>query len=264
MQSQYKRFKANISARSFRPGRRRYISPNRRRLNRLARVFSARAAFAPSRNIRTGGFLGLERNYFDTYVNPTGVPRTTNASGGVFDPAGVDCLNAPAQGDLATNRTGHKITMKSLYIRGLLQLLGTDASAVLPNDDIVTIWVILDTQTNAAQMASENALVQLSTSYAQGPYCLRNLENGDRFRVLRTETFDLNNTNLSGASTNLSSTGTVKSFEWFIPLNDLVVRFNSGTTAAIGNVVDNSIHVVALSYNANTNMSYQARLRFLP
>jgi len=85
--------------------------------------------------------------------------------------------------------------------------------------------------------------------------------------VLATEKLDMTPVTLSHfAVDSFSQVGVVKPFEWYYKFKKpLVVNFNSGTTASVANVVDNSLHVIGFTTNGTSANSivYNARIRFI-
>lgn len=224
------------------------------------------------RNAVVGGFVGTELKYFDTLKAETTVTGPSDTTSFLFNPAtGGDCLNCPAQGSSALQRDGKKIRMKSLYIRGWVRRPALEAFADTYPPIQVYLAAVLDRQTNGAAAASNIIWKQapggMTTLYNASLF--RDLENGERFKILRDQLFDLNVLTLTSAGANShSSAGLVRHFTWFIPLNGLPVYFTTATTAVIANIVRNSVSMYAVASVAPTGNNdsvacgYQSRLRF--
>lgn len=226
-----------------------YAANRRRRMRRLR-----------ARNWQSGGFLGIEKKFYDTYVTD-GVLVTTAASA-EFDPAAnVSCLNAMAEGDGESNRDGKKILMKSVEVNGHVNttLQADQADAV--NAVTVRVWLVLDTQTNGAQMDSEKFLLDTA---GVDSLSLRNLKYSSRFKTLACKTMVLAPSNSHGDGANTGSVaGSIRPFRFFKRLN-IVTNF-SNTSADIANIVDNSLHIIAVAsaVAGAPKISYQARVRFI-
>lgn len=219
-------------------------------------------------NGRTGGFVGLERKFFDS-AQIAAIAAPNNAAGGEVDPTTLACLNCPAQGDSENQRDGRQIAMDSINIRGVVTLAAqTDQTAgdVLPS---IIIALVLDKQTNAAQLNSEDVFENPSASAALAANPFRNLEYTGRFRVLRT--VEVTAADFAGSiqpvydGTNIEQQGASVAFSMYVPLKGMKVNFLSGqTTSVIGAIADNSLHMIA--YCNSTSMAptinYNARLRF--
>jgi len=215
------------------------------------------------RNIRTAGYVGIEKKFYDTSYSGA-VVAPTDATGGEADPATVLTLSAPAQGDGEQNRDGKKIVAKYVEIKGVVQTAPVANQTVPPITPVVFIAVVLDTQTNAAQLNSEDVFKNQNGSAFLAPMPLRDLEYGVRFKILKqlrivAEPFTVYD------GTNLEVGGVHTPFECYIPLKDLVINFNSTATAGVASVLDNSIHVIAYTNDTTTTptLRYQARLRFI-
>jgi len=224
------------------------------------------------RNAVTGGFVGTELKYFDTLKAVTNLTGPTDTTTFLFNPGtGGDCLNCPAQGSTALQRDGKKIRMKSLYIKGVVVRNFVEALAAPFPPVSVYVAAVLDRQTNAAA-ASSNVIWKQAPGGASAAFnCMlsRDLENGERFKILRDQVFDMNLPSLGYAQADAHSTnGLMRHFTWFIPLNGLPAYFNIGTTAAIANMVRNSISFYAVqnyvpATGAQAEVAYISRLRFI-
>jgi len=211
-------------------------------------------------NMRTGGFLGIELKFYDTDKAATALVSAANWAGGEMDPATYLCLSAPAQGDSQSQRNGRQIVVRSVQGKGTSHMLPSISTDVdLPV--IVFVALVLDTQTNGAQLNSEDVFadpVLGETSVV--PFM--NLQFAPRFRVLKTARFKLSPM-IAGATGAVDSNGDTAAFSLFwrgiVPVN-----FTSGTTEGIANVMDNSFHVLAHCSNTNgaPTLAYQARIRF--
>lgn len=218
-------------------------------------------------NRRTGGFLGQELKFYDQNLNTRAISTSLSLVGGVADPNGsIEALNAVPQGDGESQRDGRRITMKSIYIRGQIHRLPQENQGL--NFDAVSVFValVLDTQTNGAQLSSEDVFVNVVATQQTVASPLTNLQFTSRFTVLKSQQFDLSIDTVGGnpGGADKFYPGKVKTFNWFCPLNDMAVTYK-GTTEAVANIVDNSLHVIAFktSNDGNTQLNYNSRLRFM-
>lgn len=218
----------------------------------------ARRARLRSRNIRTAGYLGIENKFYDTRYGETAVSTTT--AGSEADPgAGISCLNAVTQGDGESQRDGKKIMMRSIELRGRVGALNLADDADPPASYTVRVLLVLDTQTNGAQLNSEDVLLdQGGTKYLDN----RNLQYSSRFRILWDKYFTIEpfHAMADGANTGAFSMKD-QIFRVYRKLN-IPVNY-TGTTEAIANITDNSLHVIALGNNANAFVEWVSRLRFV-
>lgn len=212
-----------------------------------------------SANVRSGGFVDRELKYFDSSINATAV--VVNVAGAELDPAG-NCLCYPTQGSGATNRDGRRIVMKSLFIRGYISLDNLQDQTDPPANPIVRVLVVLDRQTNSAQLNSEDVLSDAGTTKALS---FRNLEFSDRFKTISDSFYELayayQQADYAALPATASWRGAIKFFTLFKRL-DIPVTFvaNAGSVADIS---DNSLHVIAQSTNANVKIQYESRVRFV-
>jgi len=219
------------------------------------------------RNVRTAGFLGIETKFYDTSLGATALTAPTDASGGEFDPSATSMISTPAQGDTEQNRDGKRIVIRNVHINGNIVVPpGIDKTA-MPGQVDVFVALVLDTQSNGAQMNSEDCFKNLSGAAAQAPNPIRNLLFGPRFRVLKSQNFLMPIPSASYDGTNIEIAGTRRDFDWFLNLKDLVVNFNATTptVTTIASVVDNSLHVIAYcnSTSLAPTIAYNARIRFV-
>lgn len=221
------------------------------------------------RNAVTMGFLGIERKFYDTALTPTNVASPTDATSGELDPSGTSMISTPAVGDSEQNREGKKINILSVEIEGYLNRAGAEASTGVANDLQCMVALVLDTQTNAAQLNSEDVFKNTSASAQLAHSPVRNLLFASRFQVLKKKVFNLDNPSVGYAAANdLSWNGIGRKFKWFIKFpKGLVVNFNAGTTASIANVIDNSLHIIAFANTSTAGntatLQYNARIRFV-
>ena len=214
------------------------------------------------RNIRIGGFLGIENKFVDYEVTSTAL--TTGPASGEKDPTTVNCLNAVEQGDGESQRDGRRYKMNSLHIRGDFQLSPLDgAGAQTPV--VVRLAIVMDTQTNGAQMNAEDCF-KTTTTAAQGVFAFRNLQFTGRFIVLYDKSYTINATAGAGNGTTNDFSKVIKQFKinMKIPEKYAIVDTN-GTTANVSVITDNSIHLLAWVDNTGvtTNIRYESRLRFV-
>lgn len=244
-------------------------SMQRQKLRAAARTFgtagnrTARVARAQM-NAVTAGFLGIEKKFYDTALAVTAILNPTDATGGELDPSATSMISTPAVGDGEQNRDGKRIVIDSVHVRGTINRPPVENSIDPPVADKVFLALVLDTQSNGAQMNSEDCFKNLSGSVYGAIEPMRNLLFGSRFRVLRSDVFDLDPRTCSAEGDNLHSVGGVtQCFDWFVPLNALPVNFNAGTTSSIANVVDDSLHMIGYSIGGgNCTLTYNARIRF--
>lgn len=218
------------------------------------------------KNLATMGFLGIERKFYDTSLTGGVLTAPTDATGGEFDPSATSMITTPTVGDGEQQRDGKQIAMLYIDINGVIQTVELAGVANSPPTLQIFVAIVLDTQSNGAQMNSEDCFKNTTAGAQVAPNPLRNLLFGKRFRILKSHNFILQPMNTCVLAGPLFTTGAMRrNFHWFIPLKGLKVNFNAGTTASIANVIDNSVHVIAYtnSVTGTPTISYNARLRFV-
>jgi len=218
------------------------------------------------RRKRSNAQLATEKKFLDNSLVDTALVASTTWAGAELDPATTLCLTAPAQGDTASSRDGKQIIGKYLEIKGHVYMLPQEEAGSPATTTSVYLACVLDKQTNNAQLNSEDVFTSVAASAGLGPEPLRNLNFGKRFKILKSEQIIFENTDSSfEAANSYAIAGRVAHFNWYIPLKDLRINFNSTTTGVIGNVLDNSVHMLGIC-NSTTNaptISYQSRFRFI-
>jgi len=216
-------------------------------------------------------FLGVENKFYDTALSLTNIPAPSDCSGGEMDPSTTSMISTPPQGDTRSSRDGNRIVIKSVLVRGIVEIANIENSLVPKAPCLVYAALVLDTQSNGVQMNSEDCFTNPSASPLLAPEALRNMSFSTRFTILREEWFDLTPSAVSVAVTTVPDpdilvynwAGIQRHFEWLLPL-ELPVNFLS-TGATIAHVVDNSLHVIAFCSNTGylPALAYNARIRFM-
>lgn len=240
------------------PSRFRKAGPTRYVSAQRGPSYRRKAASRP--NARTGGFLGVENKFLDSSIALTVMSSTW--AGGELDPAGGS-LAAIAQGDGESNRDGRKVTLTSIHVRGHLELQMASAASA-GQAEVGTVYLVQDMQTNAAQLNAENVISDFTSAvggYESLPHAFQNLQYSKRFRILRKFTTAMNPVAGAGNGTSNDFSGGKYPFEWNVKVNIPVIH--SGTTAAIGSITDNSIHVIGCGSSPNCKVAYVSRVRFV-
>ncbi len=207
-------------------------------------------------NARTGGFLGIERKFFDVQQTATALSLEWATS----EPATTN-LTAVAQGDGESERDGRKYVIDSIHIKGFIETAALESQPGPIPDIIVRICLVWDQQTNGAQLTATDVMVAGRSDPTQS---FRNLQFTKRFIVLWDKTFKIVRDNINEGAVNLFAAAVTRSYPFKINKTfgaGMQVTM-SGTTANIANVVDNSIHLIAAASDVQALLSYQCRIRF--
>lgn len=231
----------------------------RRKVVRARPKFAAKPRARPALNARTGGYMGMELKFHDATKAATNIVGAI--AGGELDPATADCINGIAQGDGESQRDGRKYLMKSVQVNGVITRAVDEDLANVPGHMAGWVALVLDTQTNLAQLNAEDVY---TGNENEVPF--RNLQFSSRFKVLayKVITFDAPQVGTDGTNT-MSSGGQVRHFHWNVPLDIPVIT--TGTGATVSSISDNSLHVIgsaSLSTAPNqVALTYNSRVRFI-
>lgn len=185
----------------------------------------------------------IERKFYDTTLvlgASTGVASTTQATGAIN-------LTLP-QNTSANGRIGQKIIVKSIQVK----FRATLAAGATDNDHL-HIWLIQDTQANGALPAIGDVFDAGGGIIGTQ---LRNIANGNRFKILNHTEFDLN----ADAGVAAAFGGDVQQKDYFIKCN-IPLTYNS-TAGAIGEIRSNNLFMVYGSPNGVATTDGVARIRY--
>jgi len=210
------------------------------------------------RNARIGGFLGIETKFFDVEAENDAFTATWAA----MEPATTN-LTAIAQGDGESNRDGRKYAIKSIHIKGFIEVPQQESQTAPIADQYCRIVLVLDTQTNGAQLTATDVM---DGGLAEDTLAFRNLQFSKRFIVLfdKKITLHVGRANMNEGAVNLFASPTIRvPFSYNKTFSTPIQVLMSGTTADIANVTDNSIHMIGVSESTIATLSYQCRTRFV-
>jgi len=181
---------------------------------------------------RTGGFTGrftgpnAELKFFDTAIS-----FSIDATGEV--PATGQLCLIP-QGVTESTRVGRSCTVRSLEFKLILVY---NPAAAATETDVSLISVVMDKQTNGAAATAD--LVYQSTTTL--PTQQRNLENVDRFRVLKEFRHVWN----AGAGVTTAYAPVSKFINKKIKVNMPMLFDSTAATGALGTIRTNNIFLLA-------------------
>jgi len=221
-------------------------------------------------NIRSAGYLGIEHKFLDTAQAAFTIPNNTTQVGGEANPDSgcAGCLSAPAVGTGEQQRVGRKICIKSIYANCVVSMGAVGDAADIGTGPYVMVALVLDTQTNAATLNSEDVFTNPGADAALCAFPQRDLEFSGRFKVLARKVFHMP---INAAATDGTNTNTTTPQPRYVRLKykwkkGLIVHFNAtNDNADVADVVDNSLHIIAFkSFQAanDTTLSYNCRIRY--
>ncbi len=237
----------------------RFVGFKRKRYSPIVPVGISKKGKWRRANLRSGGFMGIEKKFADFEVTATAL--AAGVAGGEISTS-ASCLNAVAQGDGESNRDGRRYKMKSIHVKGFLQQPGTSTKG---GTAMVRMAVVLDTQTNGAEMNAEDCYLATATA-SQSVSAFRNLQFSGRFKVLYDKTIVMNRTAALGNGTANDSCEIERPFNINI---DIPTKYSvvdtTGTTANVSTITDNSLHLLSWCNDTTDapNIRYESRLRFV-
>lgn len=247
------------------------MAPKRQLKSNTGPAFKFQKAGGPGRPLlksvarSRGALFAGENNYYDSYASGSIQAITTSWAGAENVPATILTLFAPTEGNGIENRSGQKVQVKSLRIRGNIKQPALTAQTVSDSPGIVRLILVMDTQTNAAQVQAETVMTGQSVT-SQSWFAFQNTTGIGRFRVLKDKVFALRrDTAVNNASAGtVSSSGTNMPFKFNIKFKKpLIVRFNGTNGGTVADIIDNSFHVLCASDQAGNTIQYSARTTFV-
>lgn len=227
------------------------------------RAGPARVGGRANRNLRSAGFLGLELKFIDQAGQGLAITAPTDSAGAEHDPATALCVGFPGQGDGPSDRDGRTYVVKSIDIAGTIVCQAQANQTAADVAGSVVVFLVQDTQTNAAQLNSEDVFTNPSALAVVADQPFRNLLHIKRFRILDTARVKLEQPEMVYDGTNIEQGGVYRSFKLSWRGNTKVVA--TGTGATVASIDDNSFHIIAYASNVNMAplLNYNARTRFM-
>lgn len=211
-------------------------------------------------NPRSGGFINVENKFVD-------YPRADDAFAtdwATMQDGTVKCISAVAQGDGESNRDGRVYHINSIHLKFTIAVDPVESNTDPPNDIIARVVMVLDKQTNGAELTATDVM----STPAGIPAVLgfRELQYTSRFRVLMDKQIRIPRALMvvNEGSANLFAHGAI-----YTPVISFNKKFKkpirvvcTGTTAVIGSIQDNSIHVIGTATSADALLNWSSRCRF--
>jgi len=207
-----------------------------------------------------GAAVTGEMKYFDCdqVGQALNLLTTTWVAGTVIDPATTInlgsaavanplCLCVPTVGAALNQRVGRKISIHKIKVHGTLSVAPQAAQATADATTKARIALVIDQQTNAAQMTGAS-LFNDASGAASTINSFQNPNFFGRFRVLKDKMISISNLNLAGSPTtaDVIQAGYKQSFKFSVNFKKpIIVHFNATNGGTVADIVDNSIHVVA-------------------
>jgi hypothetical protein len=177
---------------------------------------------------------------------------------GELDPTTDNCLNGIATGTGESEHLGRRYRIREVTLKCQVNLPAVTAAAAPEDAAVIAIALVLDTQTNGAQLEAEDVY----TAVISNSMPVRNLQYKDRFRVLKMWNFVMPNGAFSaGSSATLGiSNGATKLLTVTKKVNIPVTVKSTGSTVA--DITDNSLHVIGTCSKTDAKILYNSRIRY--
>lgn len=200
-----------------------------------------------------------EMKYFDCELAASALAACTTdwVAGTMQDPATTInlgsaavatplCLFAPTVGAALNQRIGRKVKVMKIKAICTISIGAQAAQSTGDTGTNIRMMLVMDQQTNAAQMTG----VQLMNSASTGATTVNSFQNPNnfgRFRVLKEKRFAMSNPNITGSPTtgDVISDGLKRVFKMNVNFKVPVeVHFNATNGGTVADIVDNSFHIV--------------------
>lgn len=222
---------------------------------RASQISYKRSRYA---NRRTGGYVDLENKFIDFEI----VDSATSTAWATHEDGTALCISATAIGDSESNRNGRVYHINSVHLKGFISKAAAESVTAPIDDRLWRVCVVLDTQSNETQLTATDVMDGGQTTDVLS---FRNLQFTKRFKVLYDtgpRLLSPQNTNEGAVNLFANKLTIARSFSFNKQFKKPIKVICSGTTAVIGSITDNSIHVIAVSTGASALLSYQSRVRF--
>lgn len=225
---------------------------------------------------RASGAMATKRNkaelkYFDSSNTGTALVASAAWANTMVDPialpiANINCLFAPAAGSAINQRIGRKVTMWKLKVRGAVICATQAAQNAGDSGTWIRIILVQDKQTNATQMTGAQLIGDVVNANTT-QFSFQNPDQFGRFRVLKDKIMILQNPSQTGSPTaaDVVQNGILRNFKLSMRFKKGIdVHFNSTSTGIIGDIIDNSLHLVAntSSVALAPTLSYACRVTY--
>lgn len=207
-------------------------------------------------NRRTGGFLGMEKKFQDSFKTST--PINNAWTGGELDPA-ANCLYCPTKGTGPSNRDGDHTVIKQIQIRAFINFTVDQDSNDVVGPYAITLALVLDKQCNGSAINAEDVFVDTSPKQLG----FRNLQYTRRFVILRAQRIVLNPSTAFTDGANTGSVGgTGRLIEWTVNCNIPVDHV--GDAGSVADISNNALHLIGCGNTTTTgSINYACRVRFV-
>lgn len=217
--------------------------------------------------------LAGEMKYVDDELDRTAITdlsiNDSTWAGCELDPATNNVLPIPTQGTTYADRDGRKIFIKNIKIRGVIRFGEIANDTKIP--PFVRLLVVKDTRTNGVQLSAEDVL-----GVGKGPggttaltadaavMAFSNPNGWGRYNILVDKII---RAPFRPTTHDATTTSIVQAAQVDVPFK-LMVKANTyvnfdASSGGIGDVIDNSFHLIGGASNSEASISYVCRTAFV-
>lgn len=209
-------------------------------------------------NARTGGFQGIEMKFIDI----ESVDDAFATTWATMEDGTNDVLSGIVQGNGESQRIGRKVQIHSIHLKCFVATDSVETNGTPAADVIGRYCLVLDKQTNGAQLTATDVM---DGGQTKDTLAFRNLQHTRRFQVLWDRKFKLGRSNDTNEA-NINKYGRGKTSTTIMTYNK---RFNppipvlfSGNDATVSSITDNSLHMIGVADSTLGKLTYQCRIRY--
>jgi len=180
--------------------------------------------------------------------------------------ATFELLCIPKKGTDRFERIGRKIRLKNVHVKGKIFPSSLVTTNILP--EYLRYLIIWDKQPNGVPPVAADLLKDSTLAAVTNVYSFINLDNRDRFEILRDVSFPCAAVGL-GPYENISPLDEIKpsfNIDQFIPLNGKEMVFNALSAGNAGDITSGALYVVTccqdLANDSKWVMTYSSRTRY--
>jgi len=213
-----------------------------------------------------------ERKYFDSERTGATVDAITSSwgAGTIVDTIGAAalaqlCIFAPIQGDDIFNRTGRRVDVLSIRIKGTFIVPQQTNATTADGPPIIRYLLVQDNQTNGAQMTPASCIAS-GLAASQAWNMSQSTASFGRFKVLKDKYITLQNPAISWDGTDIEQNGLARQFKINYKFNKPVrINYNASNGGTVADVVNTSFHFLCGASNIQLapTLSYMCRTVFM-
>lgn len=223
----------------------------------------------PKTNTKSNNYSNISKKYVDSWNTGTAIPNNTTCASGEIDAStGVGALSqlcGVVNNATETSRTGDKVRYTSIHVIGTVTCAAQADQTATDLATNVYVAIVLDTQTNGAQLNSEDVFTNPSATASLCSSPVRDMQYSKRFKVVKTWSCNFNNPSIAYDGSNMEQSGMIENFDLFINCDVIQQYTDANSTGLVTGVLDNSFHLIAFASSTALapTIQYNCRARFI-